>query len=905
MVILLSVLLFTMLTSPALGIKLTYTILEELQPFAVGNIAQDAGLGQKYSAEAFTQLRYTLGEVQPAMHRGLLTVDESGGILRTAQVVDRDLICPGQERCVIALQVQVKSPRFQIILVDVTIEDVNDNPPMFPTATVQRSLTEASLVGASLTLPTADDLDGPRFGVQSYKLTGSTEKFRLNINRADDTTIVVKLELKGRLDRESIDSYSVQLVAFDGGLPPRSGSITVDIQVLDVNDNNPKFENQTYRVSVKENIKLKSVVIRVRAHDTDIGANGALTYRFASKTLRMLGQLFSINQTNGDVSVTGNLDYEESSLYTLTVLAQDKNPDSLAQTTVIISVVDLNDNAPKIKLNDPESDGSVRISELAETGSFVAHITVRDPDGGVNGMFGCSLKHDHFAIVQLYETEFKIISAAVFNREAIANYDVEVVCEDRGIPPLASSMHVSVNVMDENDHNPRFRQPTYRATIFENDRNNPFLVAVEAFDEDVGENADITYQLQEDVSGMFNIGGVSGNLTAKVPLDYEQVHRIQINVLAIDHGKPALTGTAAVIIDILDTDDEDPTFSQKHYEFEVTENEPIDTSVDRLFASDADSAQFNKFVLSMDPDSEAYETFALDSNSGVIYTRRVLDREEQDTYGLTILAVSVGLRAVTSTTMLSITVADKNDNSPEIRFPSPLNNTLYISNQIPVGIMVARVLADDLDVGANGLLNYTILSGNGDGLFRIDTQTGSIRVAKDLTAIENRAYGLVLVVTDGGDEPRSTESLISLVVNRSVVYPLANASGDLKGQNLTIVICIAVLSGVLMVVLLVAIVVLLRQRRSAKNSKYNYAARVMDQKAAICSAHQMRGSEDSNGSCQDLFPSKYDSSTVGRNVHNDSFTSEAPSIATNASSLQLTGANIQVYATNHVLFTNI
>ena len=900
MVILLSVILFAMLTSHARGIKLTYRILEELQPFAVGNIAQDAGLSQKYPAEAFAQLRYTLGEVQPAMHRGLLTVDESAGILRTAQVIDRDLICPGRERCVIALQVQVKSPRFQIILVDVTIEDVNDNPPLFPSATVQRSLTEASLVGASLTLPTADDLDGPSFGVQSYKLTGSTEKFRLNINRADGT-IVVKLELRGRLDRESVDSYRVQLIAFDGGLPPRSGSITIDIQVLDVNDNNPQFENQTYHVTVKENVKLKSVVIRVRAHDTDIGANGAVTYRFASKTLRMLGQLFSINQTNGDISVTGNLDYEESSTYTLTVLAQDKNPDSLAQTTVIISVVDLNDNAPKIKLNDPDSDGSVRISELAETGSFVAHVTVRDPDGGVNGMFGCSLKHDHFAIVQLYETEFKIVSAAAFNREAIASYDIEIVCEDRGIPPQSSSMRVSVNVMDENDHNPRFRQPTYRATVFENDRNNPFLVAVEAFDEDVGKNADITYWLQEDVSGMFSIGGVSGNLTAKVPLDYEQVHRIQINVLAIDHGEPALTGTAAVIIDVLDTDDEDPTFSQKHYEFEVTENEAIDTSVDRVFASDADSAQFNKFILSMDPDSDSYETFALDSNSGVIYTRRVLDREEQDVYELTILAVSVGLRAVTSTAIVSVTIADKNDNSPVIRFPNPQNNTLYISNQIPVGIMVAKVLADDLDVGSNGLLNYTILSGNGAGLFHIDDRTGSIRVAKDLTAIENRAFGLVLVVTDNGDEPRSTESLISLVVNRSVVYPLANASDDLKGQNLTIVICIAVLSGVLMVVLLVAIVVLLRQRRSTKSCKYNYAARVMDQKAAICNAQKMRGGEDSNGSCQDLFPSKYDSGTVGRNAHNDSFTSEAPSIATNASSLQLTGANIQVCASQYVL----
>ena len=883
-----------LLAGPVCGEKLTYTVREENPPAVISNIGEDAELDKKYSADVFAQLRYTLGDV-PAKYQGLLTIDETSGILRTVQRIDRDTICPSEKQCVIALQVQVKSPHFQIILVDVTIEDLNDNAPWFPTAVVQRTMTEASLLGATLTLPTADDLDSPAFGVQWYNLTGSTDTFELKIRRLSDGSVIITLVLKERLDREKKDSYTVQLIAFDGGSPSKSGSVTINVQVLDVNDNNPQFDEQTYRVSVKENMRSNSRVIQVRAHDADIGPNGALTYRFASKTKKALGDLFSINDTNGEIVVTGKLDYEESSTYTLTVLAQDKNPDSLAQTTVIITVQDLNDNAPKIKLNDPEADGSVHVSELTETGSFVAHITVRDPDGGVNGMFSCTLNHDHFTIVQLYETEFKIVTSAGFNREVTESYDVEVVCLDKGEPPLSSTGHITVNIMDENDHNPRFRQPTYRATIWENDVSKPFLVMVEAFDEDVGENANISYRLEEEVSGIFNIDSISGNLTVKVPLDYEQVHRIQINVLAVDHGEPALTGTAAVIIDVIDVDDEDPTFSQKHYMFKVAENEPSDTRVDQVFAADADSAQFNKFILSIDRDSEAHDAFALDSNSGVIYTRRMLDREEQDVHQLTVLAVSVGLRAVTSTTLVSVRVTDKNDNSPEIDFPNPQNNTVYISNQTPVGIMVAKVLAHDLDIGINGMLNYSILSGNTDGRFSIDSQTGLIRVAKDLTMIENRAFGLILLVSDGGDEPRSVESLISLVVNKSIVYPLAKKSDDLTNQNLTIVICIAVLSGILTVVLLVAIVVLLRQRRSVKNCKYNYAARVMDQKAAICNSQQMHSEESgSNSSHQGLFPAQYDSHVIGQNRHNESFTSEAPSVATNASSLQLTGTNLQV-----------
>ena len=890
-----SVILLLILVSPAwCEDKLTYTVLEEKPPAAISNIAQDAGLDKKYSVDVFTQLRYSLGGV-PVKHQGLLTIDETTGVLSTAQRIDRDLICPNEDQCVIALQVQVKSPHFQIILVDVTIEDFNDNAPWFPTAVVQRTLTEASLLGASLTLPTADDLDSPVFGVRWYNLTGSTDIFELKISTLTDGTVIIKLVLKERLDREKKDSYTLQLIAYDGGSPSKSGSITINVLVLDVNDNNPQFDNQTYRVSVKENMKPHSRVIQVRAQDADIGANGALTYRFAAKTQKMLGNLFSINDTNGDILVTGKLDYEESSTYTMIVLAQDKNPDSLAQATVIVSVQDLNDNAPKIKLNDAEVDGSVHISELTKKGSFVAHITVRDPDGGVNGMFSCSLQHDHFTIVQLLETEFKIVTSTVFNREAMASYDVEVVCMDKGVPPLSSSEHIIVNIMDENDHNPRFRQPTYRATIRENDADKPFLIMVEAFDEDVGENANITYRLEDEVSGIFNVDGISGNLTLSVPLDYEQVHRIQISVLAVDHGTPALTGTAAVIIDILDVDDENPKFSQKHYMFEVAENEPIDTSINQVFASDADSTQFNKFILSIDPDSEAYDTFALDSNSGVIYTRKVLDREVQDIHELKVLAVSVGLRAVTSTTVVSITVIDKNDNSPQIEFPNPQNNTVYISNQTPVGIMVVKVLSHDLDIGANGMLNYTILSGNTDGRFSIDSQTGLIRVAKELTAIENRAFGLVLLVTDGGDEPRSAESLISLVVNKSIIYPVELSSKELTNQNLTIVICIAVLSGILTVVLLVAIMVLLRQRRSVKNCKYNYAARVMDQRAAICSGQPTNSEESgSNSSHQDLFLTQYDSQVITQNRHNESFASEAPSVATNASSLQLTGANIQV-----------
>ena len=162
----------------------------------------------------------------------------------------------------------------------------------------------------------------------------------------------VKLLLKEKFNREVQDTYHVQIVAYDGGVPPKSGSIDVTIIVLDSNDNPPVFQNSTYYVNIMENVPIFTTIAHVSATDQDIGINGEVVYTFSTQTQETYGHLFGLEPETGAIFVQGNIDYEKASIYTLSVIAKDKGADSIpADATVIVTVKDVNDHPPDITVN--------------------------------------------------------------------------------------------------------------------------------------------------------------------------------------------------------------------------------------------------------------------------------------------------------------------------------------------------------------------------------------------------------------------------------------------------------------------------------------------------------------------------------------------------------------------------
>jgi protocadherin delta 1 len=798
-----------------------YTLIEELQPGTfIGNVVEDARLQQKYRPSEFRQLRFRFLNEPPVN----FIVENTTGVIRTGSRIDRESVCPGRDDCRIKLDVAVQPVQyFRIIKVTVKIIDINDNWPEFPEPEITHQILESALPGSGFTLPAAIDLDSPTFGIQRYELHSESDKFMLKVTNKVDGSTDVRLILEHPLDRETQNVYTLRVRAYDGGEPARAGSVDITIRVLDANDNDPVFDNSTYDVTILENIPKHRTIIQVHARDSDTGLYGKIRYGFSSRTTSNFGHLFGIDAITGDIFIIGSIDFETASVYHLAVTARDYGPDSLpADATVIIHVKDVNDHAPEIIVNTLAASGtsSAEIFEDADSGTFVAHISVQDKDAGRNGIVNCSLSDNHFELQKLYETEFKIVTTATLDREMMSQYNLALVCKDSGSEPQMSIKHIKVIVRDVNDNAPVFSHVKYTADLIENNYEGAFVVQVNATDRDIGRNAEIRYSLPKDMVEYFYVNDITGRITAKRSFDHEVMSRVTFSIIASDQGKSSLSSSAIVDVTIQDVNDEPPVLSESSYSFGIYENSVAGAVVGTVKATDADDSPYNEFYFSLLPSRSNTDDFKIDPQTGKITTAKVLDRESYSVYHIVVCACSKGSPPLSTTATVNVFIADKNDNAPSLDYPTNYNNTIYLSNRAPVGYVVTRVRAHDVDIGSNAKLSYRFSKGNEDGVFSIDPNLGVVTLNVDIANIDHELYELAVMVRDHGVPERYVIANLNIVVNKSVDFPIAQAS-LLSRHNVTIVISLACVSALITVILVIVIIVIRRQDRAKKNHKYN------------------------------------------------------------------------------------
>jgi len=309
-------------TCPQTDVPLRYRIVEELATGSdVADLMVDAGFKRKYTANVLAQLEFRLLSDSPPVP---LTVDLKTGVLRTSGRVDREQLssCRSRDVCQLTLDVTVRPPRyFRIVKVIIEITDVNDNEPRFRDTSAAVGVRESAVPGTTFALPVAVDADSPELGVRAYELldedgtqTGpEAEMVTLSIVTRRDGSLDPRLVVRRPLDRETQAEYRRRLVAYDGGKPPRSASVDLVVEILDSNDNSPVFDvphGHGYEVNVTENMAIGTVLLRVHARDADQGLNGQVVYSFSSHTLSTYGELFSIDNITGEISVAGILDRE-------------------------------------------------------------------------------------------------------------------------------------------------------------------------------------------------------------------------------------------------------------------------------------------------------------------------------------------------------------------------------------------------------------------------------------------------------------------------------------------------------------------------------------------------------------------------------------------------------------------
>ncbi len=795
--------------------RIQYEIYEQTPAKSyVGDIPQDAGLKDRYTEE-LQNIHYKM--LSDSVY---FEVDETSGILRTADILDREVVCPMKVDCTVDVEVAVQPHRyFEVLKVTVTVKDVNDKFPTFVPATLTRAVAENTPPGASIAIASAEDLDSPRYGVQQYELLQGAPTFELKIEGSIlDRTEELHLVLKQTLDREVKEFYRVIIVVKDGGNPPNEGTLTIDVTVEDINDNFPEFEQDSYEVEVEENLVVNSTIVQVRATDKDAANNGKIVYGFNTKTSRAYGDIFAIHGVTGELTLRKELDYEETKTYTLTVTAQDSNPQSPMQssTRVVIKVLDVNDHAPIITVNylaDTETD-HVEILEDQPQETFVAYIEVEDPDSGLGGQFYCDLENDDiFEVRQLYPTEFKIVTVGLLDREYMAQYDLVFKCADLALSPKTSSVHIPVTVLDVNDNPPHFIRKLYTVGIKENNPRGLFLTQVKAVDLDAGPNAQIQYQAVGNAINFLQVDPNTGNVSAKVTFDYEQARELEFVILATDMGKPPKNATATLKLILTDVDDQIPEFTRVVYNFNVYENKPRNTEVGQVTAVDLDSSSYNSFSYYMDPSSQDIEDFVVDPVTGIIFTNRVLDRENRSQYSIVVRALSNHDATQSSNTRVNIHINDSNDNSPVILFPTKRNNTVYVASTAKVGQTVAMVTAIDADIGINEELSYTFVDSLGKTYFYLDEKTGVISVMANLRGVSEETFHMIILVKDKGHPQHTVETSMDIVVKHEEEEAMSS-------QNVIIVASVVTISGLLTIALVVAIVITRKQDQKKKKMRY-------------------------------------------------------------------------------------
>ncbi|NXB93252.1 PCDGH protein, partial [Vidua chalybeata] len=341
--------------------------------------------------------------------------------------------------------------------------------------------------GTRFPLEVAHDADVGSNSLLTYQLT-SNPSFSLAMKESPDGS-KPEIILERALDREKQSSFELVLTAVDAGDPVKSGTVQIRVNVTDANDNPPIFEQDRYRVSLREDVPPGSAVLNLSASDADAGTNARINYGFGKMPIKAL-QKFRIDAESGSITLQEALDFEEMSAYSLAVEAKDGGG-LVAHCKVEVEVQDVNDNPPEITILSLSSP----VPEDALVGTVVALLKVRDRDSGENGQVSCELSGEApLSIVASSGGSYKVlVLAKALDREEAAFHELVLRAMDGGDPARTGTARIRVTVLDANDNAPVFSQAEYTVRVPEDVPVGSVLVTVTATDADEGLNGQVKY----------------------------------------------------------------------------------------------------------------------------------------------------------------------------------------------------------------------------------------------------------------------------------------------------------------------------------------------------------------------------------------------------------------------------
>uniref|UniRef100_A0A3Q2PGW9 Cadherin domain-containing protein n=1 Tax=Fundulus heteroclitus TaxID=8078 RepID=A0A3Q2PGW9_FUNHE len=627
--------------------QIRYSIPEEMRKgLFVGDVAKDLGLDIR---------RLVSG-------RARLVIDDKG-ILVVNERMDRERLCGDVTPCSFSFELILENP-MELHRITVEVLDINDHAPVFPSnEPIRFEVSELAAIGVQFPLQTAEDLDVGQNALKDYVLSPN-DHFILKQHANPDGSKNVEMVLQKPIDREQRPDLHLKLIAVDGGSPQKSGSVNIEVTVLDANDNVPVFNQTVYKATVVENTVKGTSVITVNATDADSGPNGLITYSL-SKTKGSAADIFSIDDGAATIYVSGEIDFEKQKKYEVRVEAKDQGG-LIGTTKVIVDVIDINDNAPVISVMSFSSP----LLENAPIGTTVAILNIKDADADKNGQIKCSVDGKlPFTIKSSLTNYYNLVLDQELDRESVPDFNITIKATDFGSPPLSASTELHLKISDVNDNAPLFDRSSYSAHIMENNPPGYSIFAVSARDSDWNQNSRISYFLEDTqvggnpVSAYVSLNSQTGVLSAIRSFDYEQIKQFQLLVKAQDGGSPPLSSNVTVKILIQDQNDNPP---QVLYPVQtggsvvaemVPRSADVGYLVTKVVAVDVDSGQnaWLSYKLQKATDRALFE---VGSQNGEIRTIRQVTDKDAVKQRLTVIVEDNGQPSRSATVIVNVAVAD-------------------------------------------------------------------------------------------------------------------------------------------------------------------------------------------------------------------------------------------------------
>ncbi|XP_042588358.1 protocadherin gamma-C5-like isoform X12 [Cyprinus carpio] len=553
-------------------------------------------------------------------------------------------------------------------------------------------------------------------------------------------------------------------------------------------------EGQT-RYSIPEELNVGAVVGNIAK---DLGLKISELYdrklRIASESGK---QYFSVDLRRGEIVVNERIDREilcgenANCLLPLQIVIEDP----LQLYRVEVDIQDINDNYPHFQ----SMDRVLKIAESTVPGMRFPLESAVDPDVGSNTLKTYTLSKDECFSLKIKDLGDgrkvpELVLEKPLDREKKPIHQLMLTALDGGNPIRSGTSQINVTVLDINDNNPVFEKNVYKAAISENTKRGTTILKVEAKDLDEGPNGEIKYSLGEHTSdalrSLFHIDENTGEIILNGELDYETTPMYNIEIRARDRGVPEMEGHCTVKIEVSDINDNPPQILLTSKPSPVREDAPSGTVVALISARDIDSGDNGKVSLQTQSDLPFILKPSF-SNEYSLVTNGVLDRETFPEYNVEITAFDSGSPPLSSKTIIPVKITDVNDNAPKF---SENVYYVYITENNTPGSIICSVSAQDVDVGVNGKISYSIENPKNwdtpiSSYIYINSDNGSIFSMHSFDFEKIKVFEIIVQAKDHGSPSLSSNATVHLFIldhndNAPVVIYPSTSMGSVSHQRM-------------------------------------------------------------------------------------------------------------------------